>query len=55
MPLPAPTAHAYTIAANPALRRIFLGDDLVSGYICFASYFDRLRLIDSSCWTGVAR
>ncbi|KAJ7899377.1 hypothetical protein B0H13DRAFT_2664325 [Mycena leptocephala] len=32
-----PRSHAYTVAANPALRRIFLGDDLVSGYICFTS------------------
>ncbi|KAJ7929420.1 hypothetical protein B0H13DRAFT_1964176, partial [Mycena leptocephala] len=36
------------VAANRALGQICLGDDLVSGYICFASYFDRLRFIDWS-------
>jgi hypothetical protein len=33
---------------------ILLGDDLVSGHICFAFYFNHLRLVNSSCRTGTS-
>jgi hypothetical protein len=48
----------HTLWARVLLSRLALpfclGSDLVSGHIRFAFYFDRLRLVDSSCRTGTS-
>ncbi|KAJ7793393.1 hypothetical protein B0H13DRAFT_2689685 [Mycena leptocephala] len=47
------TLWACVLLSRPTLPSC-LGDDLVSGCIRFAIYFDRLRLVDSSCRTGTS-